>query len=209
MGRPGAWDDVWVRFAQRGLRGGVVLAAVVVVLVGTAMAVRWGQTGTAGPEAGEVVPSTVAPGFVPPGEPGRTGVEGFDEIAITVRSGGDAPPQFWCLLAARSATQRSRGLMDVTDLGGYDGMVFVYEAATTNPFYMRDTPTALSIAWVAEDGHVVSIKDMAPCQDREGCPLYPPGGSYRYAIETFQGDLPGLGITEEATVAVGGACAPA
>ena len=209
MGRPGAWEHARVRFERSELRGGLVLATVIVLVLGITLALQWSQTRNAGPDGGEVVPPTVAPGFVPPGDSGRTGVEGFDEIAITVEPGRGAPPLFWCLLAALNATQRNRGLMEVTDLGGYDGMVFVYQADTTNPFYMRNTPTALSIAWVAEDGHVVSIKDMAPCRDRQGCPRYAPGGPYRYAIETFQGDLPDLGITEEATVAVGGACAPA
>ena len=49
---------------------------------------------------------------------------------------------------------------------------------------------------------------MEPCEDREGCPTYPSDGRYRYAIEVFQGDLPALGITEGATVTVGGRCAP-
>ena len=72
---------------------------------------------------------------------------------------------------------------------------------------MRNTPTPLSIAWVAADGEVVTIKDMEPCEDRDGCPTYPSDGRYRYAIEVFQGDLPRLGITEAATVTVGGECA--
>ena len=98
--------------------------------------------------------------------------------------------------------------MEVTDLQGYSGMVFVYEEDVANGFYMRNTPTPLSIAWVAADGHVVTIKDMEPCEDRDGCPTYSSDGTYRYAIEMFQGDLTDLGITEAATVTVGGRCAP-
>ena len=109
---------------------------------------------------------------------------------------------------ALDAQQRGRGLMEVTDLQGYSGMVFVYEEDVANGFYMRNTPTPLSIAWVAVDGGVVTITDMAPCEDRDGCPTYSPDGPYRYAIETFQGDLTDLGITEAATVSVGGRCAP-
>jgi uncharacterized membrane protein (UPF0127 family) len=77
-----------------------------------------------------------------------------------------------------------------------------------NGFHMRNTPTPLSIAWVAADGQVVTIEDMEPCEDGDGCPTYSPAGPYRYAIETFQGDLDDLGITEGATVTVGGTCAP-
>jgi uncharacterized membrane protein (UPF0127 family) len=98
--------------------------------------------------------------------------------------------------------------MEVTDLQGYSGMVFVYEEDVQNAFYMRNTPTPLSIAWIAADGSVVTITDMAPCEDRDGCPIYAPDGPYRYALEVFQGDLPALGITEDSTVAIGGTCAP-
>ena len=77
-----------------------------------------------------------------------------------------------------------------------------------NAFHMRNTPTPLSIAWIAADGSVVRITDMEPCEDRDGCKLYEPGGPYRYAIEVPQGRLENLGITKSSKVTVGGACAP-
>ena len=98
--------------------------------------------------------------------------------------------------------------MEVTDLQGYSGMAFVYDEDVQNAFHMRNTPTPLSIAWIAADGSVVSIADMEPCEDRDGCPSYAPSGPYRYAIEVPQGDLPALGITESSNVRVGGSCAP-
>ena len=78
--------------------------------------------------------------------------------------------------------------MEVTDLQGYSGMAFVYEEDVQNSFYMRNTPMPLSIAWIAADGSVVTITDMEPCEDRDGCPSYAPAGPYRYAIEVPQGD---------------------
>lgn len=143
-----------------------------------------------------------------PGDPARVPLEGFEEIALTVApaSGGDLLT--WCLLAALRAEQRARGLMGVTDLQGYSGMAFVYDTDVENSFYMRNTPTPLSIAWIDANGQIVSTTDMAPCEDREGCPLYPSGGSYRTAIEVFQGDLDDLGIEPGARVTVGGPCAP-
>lgn len=138
----------------------------------------------------------------------RSLLEGFDEVAITVNPGDGAASLVWCLLAAITAEQRARGLMEVTDLRGYAGMVFVYDQDVDNAFYMRNTPTPLSIAWIAADGNVVTIKDMEPCEDRASCPRYPSDGTYRYAIEVFQGGLDDLGITETATVTVGGRCEP-
>ena len=66
--------------------------------------------------------------------------------------------------------------MEVTDLQGYSGMAFVYEEDVENAFYMRNTPMPLSIAWIAADGSVVTITDMEPCEDRDGCPDLPAGG---------------------------------
>ena len=140
-----------------------------------------------------------------PGDPDRVLLEGFDELAVTVDP-GDGSLLAWCLLAALNAEQRARGLMEVTDLQGYSGMAFVYEEDVQNAFYMRNTPTPLSIAWIAADGSVVTIADMEPCEDRDGCPSYAPSGPYRYAIEVPQGDLPALGITESSNVRVGGSC---
>ncbi|MGK2947935.1 MAG: DUF192 domain-containing protein [Acidimicrobiales bacterium] len=190
-----------------------LLLIVAVALVGAGLwaFVLRGADGPADPELGTEVgqspPTTSATGAGPPGDPDRVLLEGFTEIAITVDP-GDADLLSWCLLAAIEAAQRSRGLMEVTDLQGYSGMAFLYEEDTATSFYMRNTPTPLSIAYIAADGSVVSTTDMEPCEDREGCPTYPPAGPFRTAIEVFQGDLPALGITDDATVTVGGACAP-
>jgi uncharacterized membrane protein (UPF0127 family) len=144
----------------------------------------------------------------PPGDPARVLLPGFAEVAIAVDPPGAGGLLAWCLLAASTAEQRSRGLMEVTDLQGYPGMAFLYDEPVENAFYMRNTPMPLSIAWIDGDGALVSTADMAPCEDRDGCPLYPPAGPYRTAIEVPQGELGELGITEGATVTVGGACAP-
>jgi hypothetical protein len=165
----------------------VLVAAVLLVGVGLWWLVQ-GADRPDDPELGASV-GAVSPTGSEPGDPERVPLEGFGEVAITVDPGDGRGLLAWCLLAALTAQQRGQGLMEVTDLQGYSGMVFVYEEDVANGFYMRNTPTPLSIAWVAADGEVVSIEDMAP-------------------VETFQGDLDDLGITEAATVTVGGRCAP-
>jgi uncharacterized membrane protein (UPF0127 family) len=159
--------------------------------------------GTASTDPGDPGPSPPTPG-----DPERVLLPGFSEVAITVDPPGEGGLLAWCLLAAITAEQRSRGLMEVTDLQGYPGMAFLYDEPVENAFYMRNTPMPLSIAWIDGDGTLVSTADMVPCEDREGCPTYPPGGPYRTAIEVPQGRLGDLGITEGAIVTVGGACAP-
>lgn len=160
-----------------------------------------GSTVPPAPEAAGAVP--------PPGAAGRVPIPGFAEVAITVDPPGERGLLAWCLLAALTAEQRNRGLMEVTDLQGYPGMAFLYEEPVLNAFYMRNTPMPLSIAWIDGDGALVSTADMVPCEDRGGCPIYAPAGPYRTAIEVPQGRLPELGIAEGAVVHVGGACAPA
>ena len=137
----------------------------------------------------------------------RSPIPGFGEIAVRVEPGDGRDSLVWCLLAALDSMQRNRGLMEVTDLRGYPGMAFVYQEDVDNAFYMRNTPTPLTIAWISAAGRVVTINDMAPCADREGCPLYEPDGPYRVAIEVPTGTLADLGITPAATVEVGGSCA--
>jgi uncharacterized membrane protein (UPF0127 family) len=185
----------------------LLVVAVVVVLLGVYAFVLRGADEPEDPVLGPSV-SALDPDAPLPGDPARVPFGDFEELAISVQPAGGGESLLWCLLAAINAEQRARGLMEVTDLQGYSGMVFVYPGEVTSRYYMRNTPTPLSIAFVAADGEVVTTTDMAPCEDREGCPTYGADAPFQYAIETFQGDLGALGITEGATVSVGGACVP-
>jgi uncharacterized membrane protein (UPF0127 family) len=130
----------------------------------------------------------------------RVPLPNFEETRVTVRTADQVLS--WCLLLASTAAQRSRGLMTVTDptLGGYDGMLFRYDADTEEAFWMRNTPMPLSIAFVSSAGTLVSAVDMQPCGDTPDCQLYPPVGPYRLAIEVRQGRISTLGITPASTV---------
>lgn len=130
---------------------------------------------------------------------------GFGEVAFTVTPSGGSAAAF-CALLAETATQQARGLMGRRDLAGYDAMVFRFAEDTTSQFYMRNVPVPLSIAWFAADGRFVSSTDMAPCPDRDGCPLYGAAGPYRFALEVLEGGLPRLGIGEGSVLKVGGSC---
>jgi hypothetical protein len=101
-----------------------------------------------------------------------------------------------CLWAADTPAERARGLMAVTDLGGADGMVFVYDAPTQGQFWMKNTVMPLSIAFFAADGSFVSSTDMQPCLDQPdtACARYGAAGEYTAAIEMPLGGLAALGI---------------
>ena len=85
-------------------------------------------------------------------------------------------------------------------LGGYDGMLFRYDADVMGAFWMRNTPMPLSIAYIDSAGHIVTAVDMEPCPDSPDCRGYPPAGPYRFTIEVPRGKLPTLGIVEGSTV---------
>jgi uncharacterized membrane protein (UPF0127 family) len=140
----------------------------------------------------------------------RRPVEGFGEIAFRLQGGGGLPASDErCALLAESDRQVRQGLMGRSDLSGYDGMIFRFAQDTTVPFFMRNVPMPLEIAWFDAGGRLVSTADMAPCPDRDGCPTYPPGGAYRYALEVEDGGLARPGIGRGSVLTVGGACPPA
>lgn len=142
-----------------------------------------------------------------PGNPDRVPLAGFGELAVSVdppTPGGTVHEG--CLLAALSGAQRSQGLMNVTSLQGYDGMVFLYPDDVHNSYYMLNTKIPLSIAWIDSSGNLVSTADMTPCPTQKGCPLYSATGPYRMAIEVPQGQLPSLGIVPGSHVTAEGSC---
>jgi uncharacterized membrane protein (UPF0127 family) len=123
---------------------------------------------------------------------GRRAPTGFASALLGVLP-GDLE---WCVWVADTEPLRQRGLMHVRDLDGREGMLFVFDADTSERFWMRNTPMPLSIAFFGDDGSLVSTAVMAPCADRANCPLYASAGPYRYALEVPRGGLDRLGVLE-------------
>ncbi|HMJ76648.1 MAG TPA: DUF192 domain-containing protein [Iamia sp.] len=131
---------------------------------------------------------------------GRTPIPGFGEIEVRIVEGPDGEPIVLCVLVAETPAQRQRGLMEVTDLGGYDGMLFRFPDDSDGGFWMKDTVLPLSIAYLDADGAVVSTADMDPCPPGTArCPSYPADGPYRMALEVEQGDLAPLALEQDST----------
>ncbi len=132
---------------------------------------------------------------------GRTPIAGFGQVAATITA-ADGTECEVCLLAAEDDAQRARGLMEVTDpeLGGYDGMLFIYPGPKDGAFWMRNTPMPLSIAYFDQDGALISTVDMTPCEDSPNCPGYPPDSPFTYALEVPQGGLDELGVAGDGAI---------
>jgi len=63
---------------------------------------------------------------------------------------------------AAKPDERATGLMHRFSLKPDHGMVFVFERAEPLAFWMKNTFIPLSIAFIAADGRIVNIDDMAP-----------------------------------------------
>lgn len=133
-------------------------------------------------------------------------IRGYGEVGIRIMPADNPSPTERCALLAATDRQRQGGLMQITDLEGYVGMVFRYPNDSTGGFFMRNTPMPLSIAFFAADGSFVSAADMVPCEDRPDCPVTSAGGSYRYALEVPQGQLGPLGIGPGSTLVLSPRC---
>ena len=91
---------------------------------------------------------------------------------------------------ARSPDERAIGLMHRKSMPANDGMLFIFEQPAPQCFWMRNTLLPLSIAFVADDGTIGSIEEMAPGNLDSNCSKQP----VRYALEMNQGWFAKRGI---------------
>ena len=84
---------------------------------------------------------------------------------------------------AASPEQRSTGLMFRKDMPQSEGMIFVFEKATVQCFWMKNTVLPLTAAFVADDGTIVNLADMKPQTTESHCSAQP----VRYVLEMNQG----------------------
>ncbi|MDP4299024.1 DUF192 domain-containing protein [Leptothrix discophora] len=84
---------------------------------------------------------------------------------------------------AGNPQQRQIGLMNRPSMPPNHGMLFVFEGPDMHCFWMRNTLLPLSIAFLAADGRIVNIEDMAPQTEASHCPREP----VRHALEMNQG----------------------
>jgi uncharacterized membrane protein (UPF0127 family) len=91
---------------------------------------------------------------------------------------------------ADEPSERSQGLMGRAPLPDDTGMLFVFESAGAWCFWMRDTPSPLSIAFARPDGRVVAIEDMQPFDEALHCPPEP----VQLALEVPQGYFARRGV---------------
>ena len=70
---------------------------------------------------------------------------------------------------AQDFEQRQIGLMWRKEMPQNEGMLFVFEQAAVQCFWMRNTLLPLTAAFVADDGTIVNLADMKPQSDDSHC----------------------------------------
>ncbi len=78
---------------------------------------------------------------------------------------------------------RNRGFMERKNIPQGTGMLFVFENDQILNFWMKNTPTPLSIAYISKDGKIKDILDMQPFSLAD----ITSSGYVRYALEVPQG----------------------
>ncbi len=86
--------------------------------------------------------------------------------------------------------KRARGLMGRKNIPDGTGMLFTYPSPDRLSFWMKGTPSPLSIAFIDETGKIIKISDMHPFD--ESSVTSPPGCTS--ALEVPQGWFKRKGI---------------
>ena len=91
---------------------------------------------------------------------------------------------------AMQPEQRQIGLMYRQEMPASEGMLFVFEQAGKQCFWMKNTLIPLTAAFVADDGTIVNLADMKPQVTDSHCS----GKPVRYVLEMNEGWFAKKGI---------------
>jgi uncharacterized membrane protein (UPF0127 family) len=90
---------------------------------------------------------------------------------------------------------RMKGLMGRDSLGADEGMLFIFDTPGMYAFWMLNTTIPLDAIFIAQNGSVVDIIQMAPCGINPlNCPQYAPKAPALYVLEVNQGFAASHGI---------------
>jgi len=87
--------------------------------------------------------------------------------------------------------KRQHGFMERKNIPDGTGMFFIFEKDQVLSFWMKNTPTPLSIAYIDSSGKIRNIFDMKPFSLSETVSTM----SVRYALEVPQGWFERVGIS--------------
>jgi uncharacterized membrane protein (UPF0127 family) len=91
---------------------------------------------------------------------------------------------------AQTYEERMIGLMYRKEMPQHEGMLFVFDQASPQCFWMKNTLLPLTAAFIADDGTIVNLADMKPQTEDSHCSAKP----VRFVLEMNQGWFAKKGI---------------
>jgi len=117
----------------------------------------------------------------------------LEQLSVATASG---TYEFWVEIADDDASRR-RGLMFRPPLEDDRGMLFQFEIAAEQAFWMKDTPSSLDIVYIAPDGKIVSIAANTTPYSEQPLPSY---GAANGVLEVRAGRMMEIGAKAGDTV---------
>jgi uncharacterized membrane protein (UPF0127 family) len=117
----------------------------------------------------------------------------MESLSVVTASGAH---KFWVEIADDEA-ERQRGLMFRPPLEDDRGMLFEFETAAEQGFWMRNTPSSLDIVYIGADGKIVSIaRHATPFSEA----VLPSNGPAKGVLEVRAGRMDEIGAKPGDTV---------
>lgn len=120
----------------------------------------------------------------------------FDTASVLIDT-SEGPVRIRAEVAA-SQDQRAYGLMERSSLPPEQGMLFTYSEPQSEEsgFWMYRTLIPLDIAFLDDDGRIIAIMEMEPCEapNPRLCPIYSPGQQFVAALEVNRGAFDRWGV---------------
>jgi uncharacterized protein len=126
---------------------------------------------------------TAAPGTPTPGQ------TGLPTAAATITK-SDGEKLLMTIELARTPQEQETGLMGRQSVPDETGMLFIFKQPGQVGFWMKDTPLALSIAFIDQNGKILDIQDM----ESFSLEVHSPGRNYLYALEVAKGYFARKGV---------------
>lgn len=113
-----------------------------------------------------------------------------DPTPLTVET--DHGKRMFRIEIADDAAERAAGLMFRESMADDHGMLFVFDRTQEATFWMKDTPMALDLVFIGQDGRVKAIKQGEP----RSIEVISPGEPVRFVLELKSGTAARDGIED-------------
>lgn len=112
------------------------------------------------------------------GKPMMLAVDPTPLVAVT-----GSGKQFFSIEVADTSSEREAGLMFRKEMANDHGMLFVFEKPGVVNFWMKNTPMALDLVFIGQDGRIKAIKRGEP----ESEAIVSPGQPVSFVLELKAG----------------------